>query len=85
MAAIVGGSLRSFSPRIKPWMAASRSLEPASLQWQEDGELAAHDLFALVCRLRDVETAEHSNELWRLGHKTPALPQAATQAASADG
>jgi hypothetical protein len=53
-------------------MAAPRSLEPASLQWQDDGELAAQDVFALVCRLREVETAERSNELWRLGHKTPA-------------
>jgi hypothetical protein len=44
---------------------------PAALQWQEDGELAAQDLFALVCRLKDVEPADHSNELWRLGQKLP--------------
>ena len=52
-------------------MAPWRSSAPAALQWQEDGELAAQDLFALVCRLRDVEPAEHSNELWRLGQKLP--------------
>lgn len=55
-------------------MAGPCSLEPASLQWENDGELAAQDVFALVCRLREVETAEHSNELWRLGHKSPAAP-----------
>lgn len=53
-------------------MAAWRSPTPAGLQWQEDGELAAQDLFALVCQLKDVEPAEHSNELWRLGQKLPA-------------
>ncbi|MFM7677204.1 MAG: hypothetical protein ACKO5F_16870 [Synechococcus sp.] len=52
-------------------MADWRSPAPAALQWQEDGELAAQDLFALVCRLRDFEPAERSNELWRLGQKLP--------------
>lgn len=60
-------------------MAGERTLDPASLQWQEDGELAANDLFALVCSLRDVETAEHSNELWRLGHKSAAESAAASR------
>ena len=50
----------------------NRQLQPASLKWQDDGELSAHDVFALVCRLRSVEPGEHSNELWRLGHKYPA-------------
>jgi hypothetical protein len=50
----------------------SRSLEPASLKWQEDGELSAQDVFNLVCRLRSVEPGENSNELWRLGQKYPA-------------
>lgn len=66
-------------------MVAPRSLEPASLQWQEDGELAAHDLFALVCRLREVETAEHGHELWRLGHKVSLERPAAMPAAAAVG
>ena len=44
---------------------------PASLKWQTNGELSAHDVFRLVCRLKDVESGEHSNELWRLGHKYP--------------
>lgn len=52
-------------------MPAWLSPEPAALQWQEDGELSAQDLFALVCRLKDVEPAERSNELWRLGQKVP--------------
>lgn len=52
-------------------MTAWRAPEPAALQWQEDGELSAQDVFALVCRLKDVEPAEHSNELWRLGQKQP--------------
>lgn len=50
---------------------ASRDVQPAALKWQEDGELSAHDVFALVCRLRAVEPGDHSNELWRLGHKYP--------------
>lgn len=48
-----------------------RSIQPASLKWQEDGELSAQDIFNLVCRLRDVEPGETSNELWRLGQKYP--------------
>ena len=50
---------------------ARRQLEPASLKWQEDGELAAQDVFNLVCRLRAVESGETSNELWRLVQKYP--------------
>jgi hypothetical protein len=49
-----------------------RQLQPASLKWQEDGELAAQDVFNLVCRLRAVESGETSNELWRLAQKYPA-------------
>lgn len=56
-------------------MGTPPSLEPVSLQWQDDGELAAQDLFVLLCRLRNTETAEHSNELWRLGHKSPSQAQ----------
>ena len=48
-----------------------RQLQPASLKWQEDGELAAQDVFNLVCRLRAVESHETSNELWRLAQKYP--------------
>lgn len=48
-----------------------RPLQPATLKWQENGELSAHDVFSLICRLRAVESGEHSNELWRLGHKYP--------------
>ncbi len=48
-----------------------RSVQPASLKWQEDGELSAQDIFNLVCRLRVVEPGENSNELWRLGQKYP--------------
>ena len=45
--------------------------EAGSLQWQEDGELCSSDVYALVRRLKEVESAEHGNELWRLGHKLP--------------
>ncbi|MBM5801456.1 MAG: hypothetical protein FJ077_11630 [Cyanobacteria bacterium K_DeepCast_35m_m2_023] len=45
--------------------------EAGSLQWQDDGELCSSDVYALVRRLKQVETAEHGNELWRLGHKLP--------------
>lgn len=48
-----------------------RIIDPASLKWQEDGELSSQDLFNLVCRLRGVEPGEHVNELWRLGQKYP--------------
>ena len=50
-----------------------RSLEPASLKWQDDGELSAQDVFNLVCRLRAVEPGATSNELWRLGQKYPPM------------
>jgi len=49
-----------------------RQLDPAALKWQDNGELAAQDVFNLVCRLRDVEDGAISNELWRLGQKYPA-------------
>jgi hypothetical protein len=49
----------------------TRPLQPAILKWEENGELSPHDVFHLVCRLRAVESGEHSNELWRLGHKYP--------------
>jgi hypothetical protein len=48
-----------------------RPLQPAALKWQEDGELAAQDVFNLVCRLRAVESGETGNELWRLAQKYP--------------
>ena len=61
---------------------SSRHVQPAALKWQDDGELSAHDIFALVCRLRSVEPVEHSNELWRLGHKYPtASPKAGNKTA----
>ena len=44
-------------------------LEPRSLQWQRNGELASNEVFELVKRLRRVEAAEHRNELWRLSEK----------------
>ena len=52
-----------------------RQLHPAALKWRHDGELDSQDLFALVCRLRQVEAEQHSNELWRLGHKYPQGPR----------
>ncbi|MEY2749912.1 MAG: hypothetical protein RLZZ168_1928 [Cyanobacteriota bacterium] len=48
-----------------------RPVQPASLKWQDDGELSPQDVFNLVCRLREVEPGDHSNELWRLSHKYP--------------
>jgi len=48
-----------------------RHLEPAALKWQDDGELAAQDVFNLVCRLKEVESGPNSNELWRLAQKYP--------------
>lgn len=45
------------------------SIEPRSLEWQDNGELAATELFELVRRLRVVESDEHVNELWRLSQK----------------
>ena len=48
-----------------------RSIKPASLKWQADGELSPQDVFNLICRLRSVEPGETSNELWRLGQKYP--------------
>ena len=43
--------------------------EPRSLEWQDNGELAATEVFELVKRLRAVEPGEHVNELWRLSQK----------------
>ena len=48
-----------------------RSLQPASLKWQADGELSQQDVFNLVCKLRSVEPGQTINELWRLGQKYP--------------
>lgn len=48
-----------------------RGIEPSALKWQDNGELAAQDVFNLVCRLREVEESSTSNELWRLGQKYP--------------
>ena len=48
-----------------------RTIQPASLKWEENGELSAQDIFNLVCRLRAVEPGATSNELWRLGQKYP--------------
>jgi hypothetical protein len=45
------------------------SFEPRSLEWQDNGELAANEMFELVKRLRAVESGEHVNELWRLSQK----------------
>ncbi|QCH15572.1 hypothetical protein CB0101_12155 [Synechococcus sp. CB0101] len=56
------------------------SVQPASLKWQEDGELSAQDIFNLVCRLRGVEPGENSNELWRLGQKYPRTTRRRPQA-----
>lgn len=50
---------------------AQRSIQPASLKWQADGELSQQDVFNLVCKLRSVEPGSTSNELWRLGQKYP--------------
>lgn len=52
-----------------------RSIQPATLKWEDDGELSAQDIFNLVCRLRAVEPGETSNELWRLGQKYPRSSQ----------
>ena len=50
-------------------MQTADHLEPRSLQWQANGELASNEVFELVKRLRQVESAEHRNELWRLSEK----------------
>ncbi|MBD1195324.1 hypothetical protein [Vulcanococcus sp. Clear-D1] len=54
-----------------PPTSPERSLQPASLKWQPDGELSQQDVFNLVCKLRAVEPGQTSNELWRLGQKYP--------------
>ena len=46
---------------------------PRAMKWQDNGELASSDLFLLIQRLKAVESADHSNELWRLGHKYPEI------------
>ena len=56
-------------------MDGTPSVQPAALKWHENGELAPQDLFQLVRRLREVESTECSNELWRLGHKYPNRPR----------
>lgn len=60
-------------------MDATPSIQPAALKWHEDGELAPQDLFQLVRRLREVESTECSNELWRLGHKYPSRSSSAAR------
>jgi hypothetical protein len=57
---------------------AHRPIAPASLKWQDNGELAPQEVFNLICRLREVESQNHSNELWRLGQKYPAEPRRAS-------
>lgn len=60
-------------------------LGPEVLQWQDNGELAGHDLYDLVRRLKQVESAQHGNELWRLGQKlTPPRDPSRSQASSSD-
>jgi hypothetical protein len=46
-------------------------VQPASLKWQADGELSTHDVFHLLCRLRQVEAGATINELWHLTDKYP--------------
>jgi hypothetical protein len=54
-----------------------RQLDPQAMKWRADGELDSNDMFALLCRLRQVEEGSRSNELWRLGQKYPPVtPQA---------
>ena len=55
--------------RFEPPSFEPRSFEPRSLEWQDNGELAANEMFELVKRLRAVESGEHVNELWRLSQK----------------
>jgi len=66
---------RGFSVAVLALSEPDRALAPASLQWQKDGELSPQDVFNLVCRLRQVEPGEHSNDLWRLSHKYPSTDQ----------
>jgi hypothetical protein len=54
---------------------AQLPIAPASLMWQDNGELAPQEVFNLICHLRKVESQNHSNELWRLGQKYPAEPR----------
>lgn len=54
-----------------PCSESERSIQPASLKCQADGELSQQDVFNLVCKLRAVEPGRTSNELWRLGQKYP--------------
>lgn len=53
------------------------------MQWQSDGELDQADVFALVCRLKQVEDQSHANELWQLGHKYPRSSRHSGRPASA--
>jgi hypothetical protein len=48
---------------------ANGPVRPATLSWQDNGELSPEDLFSLVNRLRAVEPDDHCHELWRLGKK----------------
>ena len=40
-----------------------------SLKWEQNGELAQKDLYDLIERLKNVESANTSSELSRLGTK----------------
>jgi len=60
---------------------AHRFITPAALQWQDDGELTPQDAFDLVRRLRQVESVQRVNELWRLGQKVPKTPAITTAVA----
>jgi hypothetical protein len=67
--ALVGCS--TFSVSDHACSEVDRSIQPASLKWQSDGELSQQDVFNLVCQLRAVEPGHTCNELWRLGQKYP--------------
>ena len=71
--------LHTVPPVALHWLVSEpkRPVQPASLKWQDDGELSPQDVFNLVCRLREVEPGDHSNELWRLSHKYPSTKPAA--------
>ena len=45
-------------------------INPSSLKWEENGELAHKDLSELIERLKSVESEHTSSELSRLGTKS---------------
>lgn len=57
-------------PTANPAPTPSDLFEPRSLEWQDNGELAATEMFDLLKRLRAVESGERVNELWRLSQKS---------------